>query len=152
MNVGGGWCRGQTPRTARKLAGAFTSLSIACFKSKYNCEYDWMVQDVMVCPSSQLIRNRARCRKGDHWVDCYRDSCCPGYTLIGHVNLKYFCVFMVKYFQLVGVFLTPRIPVVTSMVFVNNSAPLTLAGSSVPASVVTTLTRQGQPHAIRHIL
>ena len=32
-----------------------------------------------------------------------------------------------------------------SMVFVNNSAPLTLVGSSVPASVDTTLTRPGQP-------
>lgn len=34
-DVGGGWCRGQTPRTARKLAeaGAFLSLSIDVFIS-----------------------------------------------------------------------------------------------------------------------
>ena len=47
-----------------------------------------MVQDVLVCPSEQLIRNRAICRKGDHWVDCYRDSCCPGYTLIGQADTR----------------------------------------------------------------
>ena len=34
------------------------------------------------CPGPGLIRSRARCRQGGHWVDCYRDSCCPGYTLI----------------------------------------------------------------------
>ena len=34
------------------------------------------------CPGDGVIRNRARCRQGDHWVDCYRDTCCPGYTLI----------------------------------------------------------------------
>ena len=39
-------------------------------------------QEVVTCPSTDVIRNRARCRQGDHWVDCYRDSCCPSYTLI----------------------------------------------------------------------
>jgi len=39
-------------------------------------------QEVVTCPGDGVIRNRARCRQGDHWVDCYRDSCCPGYTLI----------------------------------------------------------------------
>ena len=37
---------------------------------------------MVTCPGDGVIRNRARCRQGDHWVDCYRDSCCPGYTLI----------------------------------------------------------------------
>jgi len=39
-------------------------------------------QDVVECPGDGVIRNRARCRQADHWVDCYRDTCCPGYTLI----------------------------------------------------------------------
>merc|ERR1719427_382682 len=39
-------------------------------------------QEVVTCPSTDVIRNRARCRQGNHWVDCYRDSCCPSYTLI----------------------------------------------------------------------
>merc|ERR1711936_1297036 len=39
-------------------------------------------QEVVTCPSSDMIRTRARCRNDDHWIDCYRDSCCPGYTLV----------------------------------------------------------------------
>jgi len=39
-------------------------------------------QEVVSCPGSEVLRNRARCRQGDHWVDCYRDTCCPGYNLI----------------------------------------------------------------------
>jgi len=39
-------------------------------------------QSVVTCPSGDVIRTRARCRQGNHWVDCYRDSCCPDYTLI----------------------------------------------------------------------
>jgi len=39
-------------------------------------------QEVVTCPSSDMIRTRARCRSEDHWIDCYRDSCCPGFTLV----------------------------------------------------------------------
>ena len=27
---------------------------------------------VVTCPSSDMIRTRARCRNDDHWIDCYR--------------------------------------------------------------------------------
>ena len=27
---------------------------------------------VVTCPSTDMIRTRARCRADDHWVDCYR--------------------------------------------------------------------------------
>ena len=39
-------------------------------------------QEVVTCPSPDKMRTRARCRHLEHWVDCYRDSCCPGYTLV----------------------------------------------------------------------
>ncbi|XP_023330732.1 collagen and calcium-binding EGF domain-containing protein 1 [Eurytemora carolleeae] len=38
--------------------------------------------DVVECPGTGVIRSRARCRSSDQWVDCYRDTCCPGYTLV----------------------------------------------------------------------
>jgi len=40
------------------------------------------VGDVVTCPGPEIIRSRARCRSSGRWVDCFRDSCCPGYTLI----------------------------------------------------------------------
>ena len=33
------------------------------------------------CPSPNVITTRYRCKvRGDHWTDCLRSNCCPGYT------------------------------------------------------------------------
>jgi len=41
-------------------------------------------KDVLSCPGNQIIKTRARCQAETNgpWVDCFRDSCCPGYTLL----------------------------------------------------------------------
>lgn len=38
--------------------------------------------ETVSCPSSDVIRTHARCRAHDQWVDCFRDACCPGYSLV----------------------------------------------------------------------
>ena len=38
------------------------------------CNHMWSHVQVVTCPSSDMIRTRARCRNEDHWIDCYRSE------------------------------------------------------------------------------